>query len=128
MTGNVASKSILCFIFLPPNDYMSVVPTKKQRNQATKPISSRQKYNVAEILKIFSNIDELTNCRKCNQFSPAKCPTSRNPKLQVKVLKACRDKRTDCDEWAAEGFCESPLYSRQQKQSFCAKSCNLCKE
>uniref|UniRef100_A0A0N5ADM6 ShKT domain-containing protein n=1 Tax=Syphacia muris TaxID=451379 RepID=A0A0N5ADM6_9BILA len=42
------------------------------------------------------------------------------------TINQCRDKRTDCEQWASEGFCDSPLHSSKQKRYYCAKSCNLC--
>ncbi|KAK6759940.1 hypothetical protein RB195_021477 [Necator americanus] len=60
-----------------------------------------------------------TNCAK----TCARCHVSELTSLD---LVGCRDRRSDCKEWAAEGFCESSLYSIRQKLRFCGQSCKLC--
>ncbi|KAL6724907.1 hypothetical protein Aduo_019751 [Ancylostoma duodenale] len=60
-----------------------------------------------------------SNCAK----TCARCHVSELTSLD---LIGCRDRRSDCKEWAAEGFCESSLYSVRQKLRFCGQSCKLC--
>uniref|UniRef100_A0A8R1DEN7 ShKT domain-containing protein n=1 Tax=Caenorhabditis japonica TaxID=281687 RepID=A0A8R1DEN7_CAEJA len=60
-----------------------------------------------------------TNC-------PKTCARCHLVNITSNELHDCRDRRTDCEEWAAEGFCESSLYTTRQKIKFCGKSCKLC--
>uniref|UniRef100_A0A914CVI2 Zinc metalloproteinase n=1 Tax=Acrobeloides nanus TaxID=290746 RepID=A0A914CVI2_9BILA len=43
----------------------------------------------------------------------------------TKNFERCRD-ISECQNWVAQGFCESKVYSREDKKFFCPKSCNLC--
>uniref|UniRef100_A0A914CT26 ShKT domain-containing protein n=1 Tax=Acrobeloides nanus TaxID=290746 RepID=A0A914CT26_9BILA len=60
-------------------------------------------------------------CRRCDQI--VKSVSER--KITSKIKK-CRDSRNDCDEWVSQGFCESAVYTLEQKQHICGKSCKLC--
>ncbi|CAD6189227.1 unnamed protein product [Caenorhabditis auriculariae] len=81
--------------------------------------------------------DELVGCRAhlCDrkgykQFMTNNCAKTcarcHLVNITINELKDCRDRRSDCEEWAAEGFCESTLYTTRQKIKFCGKSCKLC--
>ncbi|CAI5455380.1 unnamed protein product [Caenorhabditis angaria] len=60
-----------------------------------------------------------TNCART-------CARCHLVNITATEIRDCRDRRSDCEEWAAEGFCESSLYTTRQKLKFCGKSCKLC--
>ena len=41
---------------------------------------------------------------------------------------SCVDSSSSCTNWVANGFCSNSFYTTAQKQSYCARSCNLCWE
>ncbi|CAJ0565846.1 unnamed protein product, partial [Mesorhabditis spiculigera] len=38
----------------------------------------------------------------------------------------CVDVNNNCPSWVSNGFCTNTAYSIQQRQQYCARSCNLC--
>uniref|UniRef100_A0A914UL55 ShKT domain-containing protein n=1 Tax=Plectus sambesii TaxID=2011161 RepID=A0A914UL55_9BILA len=76
-------------------------------------------------------VDLLSDCPKnvalCNVdsyrvFMTAKCPKTCN-RCSVKN---CTDTNTLCTQWAAQGFCQNPLYTTAQKQLYCRATCGYC--
>ncbi|TKR71631.1 hypothetical protein L596_019199 [Steinernema carpocapsae] len=72
-------------------------------------------------------------CKRCDKqiqaTTAAPSTTSAEPEkadLKKNKGKKCRNSRTDCDEWASQGFCSSTLYSEEHKRRMCGVSCKLC--
>ncbi|CAI4233145.1 unnamed protein product [Auanema sp. JU1783] len=75
-------------------------------------------------------LDHLCQQRGYKEFMTKKCARTcarcHLTDLDTAEIRECRDRRTDCGEWAQEGFCESTLYTTRQKLKMCGKSCKLC--
>ncbi|KAE9412192.1 hypothetical protein Angca_007949, partial [Angiostrongylus cantonensis] len=67
------------------------------------------------IYKEFTTINCAKTCARCHISE-----TTSIDRIE------CSDRRSDCEKWAAQGFCNSTAYSLQQKLQICGRSCKLC--